>query len=196
VPSGYPSELEQLLNLADGREVFVRPIVPTDSDALREAIANADPQTIHDRFLGGRPPTDDQTLRHLTTLDYVHRLAIVAFDPRGRGVAIARYEGTANAELAEVAVVVDPAWRQIGLATALLRMLADAALKRGITRFSATSYADNIDVHDILSRSGLPRRRIGTGAVVDDIVELDAASTDTTPCPPKAPRSPDPTGLT
>jgi GNAT superfamily N-acetyltransferase len=184
VPSGYPSELEQLLTLADGREVFVRPIVPADSDALREAIANADPQTIHDRFLGGRPPTDDQTLRHLTTLDYVHRLAIVAFDRRGRGVAIARYEGTSNTDLAEVAVVVDPAWRRIGLASALLRMLADAALKRGITRFSATSYADNIDVHDILSRSGLPHRRIGTGPVVDDIVELDAAST-----PPPAPHS-------
>jgi RimJ/RimL family protein N-acetyltransferase len=183
VPSGYPSELEQLRTLADGREVFLRPIVPADLDALREAIANADPQTIHDRFLGGRPPADDQTLRHLTTLDYVRRSAIVAFDPSRRGVAIARYEGTANTDLAEVAVVVDPAWRQVGLATALLRMFADAALERGITRFAATSYADNIDVHDILSRSGLPHRRIGTGAVVDDIVDLDES------IPPAEPRS-------
>ena len=176
VPGGYPSELEQQVTLADGREVFVRPIVPADLDALREAIANADPQTIHDRFLGGRPPTDEQSLRHLTTVDYVRRLAIVAFDRRGHGVAIARYEGAANTDHAEVAVVVDPAWRRIGLASALLRMLADAARERGIARFSATSYADNIDVHDILSRSGLPHRRIGTGAVVDDIVDLDEAS--------------------
>jgi GNAT superfamily N-acetyltransferase len=196
VPSGYPSELEQLRTLADGREVFVRPIVPADLDALREAIANADPQTIHDRFLGGRPPTDDQTLRHLTTVDYLHRLAIVAFDRRGRGVAIARYEGTANTDHAEVAVVVDPAWRRIGLASALLRMLADAALKRGITRFSATSYADNIDVQDILARSGLPHTRTGAGPVVDDVIDLVAAPSDTMPSPRKSRRPADPTSLT
>jgi GNAT superfamily N-acetyltransferase len=187
VPGGYPIELERLFTLADGREVFVRPIVPADIDALREAVANADPQTIHDRFLGGRPPTDNQTLRHLTTLDYEHRLAIAAFDPSGHGVAIARYEGAEQTDLAEVAVVVDPAWRQIGLATALLRTLAVAALKRGISRFSATSYAGNVDVHEILARSGLPHRRIGIGAVIDEIVDLDAAPIDTMPDPPATP---------
>jgi GNAT superfamily N-acetyltransferase len=184
VPSGYPSNLEQLVTLADGREVFVRPIVPADTDALREAVANADAQTIHDRFLGGRPPTDEATLRHLTTLDYVHRLAMVAFDPNGRGTGIARYEGTANTDFAEVAVVVDPAWRQVGLATALLRILAGAALECGITRFAATSYADNIDVRDMLARSGLPHRTTSSGPVVDDIIELDSASTDPMPEPP------------
>ena len=187
VPSGYPSELEQRVTLADGREVFVRPIVPADIDALREAIANADAQAIHDRFLGGRPPTDERTLRHLTTVDYVYRLAMVAFDPNGRGAGIARYEGAADTDLAEIAVVVDPAWRQVGLATALLRILAGAALERDISRFAATSYADNIDVRDILARSGLPHRTISSGPVVDDIIELEPASTDLTQEPPTRP---------
>ncbi len=173
VPDGYPRDLEARLTLADGREVFVRPIVPADTEALRVAVENADPQTIHDRFLGGRAPTDRRTLHHLTTLDYVHRLALAAFGPDGTGVAIARYEGKAGSDLAEAAVVVDPEWRRVGLASGLLRMLADAALARGVRRFSVTSYADNADVHDILSRSGLSRIRSGTGEVVDDIVALD-----------------------
>jgi GNAT superfamily N-acetyltransferase len=122
-------------------------------------------------------------------------LALFACDLGVRGLATPRYEGTAYVDLAEVAVVVDPAWRQIGLASALLRMLADAALKRGITRFSATSYADNIDVQDILARSGLPHARTGAGPVVDDVIDLDAAPGDAIPSPPKALRPADPTSL-
>jgi GNAT superfamily N-acetyltransferase len=176
VPDGYPRDLECDLNLSDGRKVFVRPIVPADIDALRAAIANADPQTIHDRFLGGRPPTDETALRRLTTVDYVYRLALAAVAPDGSGIAIARYEGKADSDLAEVAVVVDPAWRRVGLASGLLRMLASAALERGIHRFTAISYADNIDVQDILARSGLPLRQSGTSGVIDTSVELGAKS--------------------
>ena len=176
MPDGYPSDLEDNLKLADRRKVFVRPIVPADADALREAVANADPQTIHDRFLGGRGPSDARTLEHLTTVDYVYRLALVAFASDGRGVAIARYEGEAGLDVAEVAVVVDPAWRHVGLASGLLRMLANAALERGIHRFSAISYADNIDVQDILASSGLPLRQSGTGGVVAAVVDLDPES--------------------
>ena len=176
VPDGYPSDLEGNLKLADRRKVFVRPIVPVDVDALRTAVANADPQTIHDRFLGGRGPSDARTLQHLTTVDYVYRLALVAFAPDGHGVAIARYEGSAGADVAEVAVVVDPEWRRVGLASGLLRMLAQAALERGIRRFTAIAYADNIDVQDILVRSGLPLRQSGTGGVVAAMVDLDPES--------------------
>jgi GNAT superfamily N-acetyltransferase len=181
VPDGYPRDLEGRLRLADEREVFVRPIVPADLDALRVAIVNADPQTIHDRFLGGRRPTDERTLQRLTTVDYVHRLALVAFAPDGPGVAIARYEGATGSDEAEVAVVVDPDWRRVGLASGLLRMLADAALERGIRRFTTTSYADNVDVHDILARSGLAHHRVVGGGVVDDIVVLDSAADPTEP---------------
>jgi GNAT superfamily N-acetyltransferase len=181
VPDGYPRDLERRLRLADGREVFVRPIVPADLDALRVAIVNADSQTIHDRFLGGRRPTDERTLVRLTTVDYAHRLALVAFGPDGLGVAIARYEGTAGSDEAEVAVVVDPDWRRAGLASGLLRMLADAALARGIRQFITTSYADNVDVHDIVARSGLAHRRLVGGGVVDDVVVLDSTAEPTEP---------------
>jgi GNAT superfamily N-acetyltransferase len=182
-PRGYPSELECVLAVADRRKVYVRPIVPADKDALREAVTHADPETLRARFLGGRPPADDRALDYLTVLDYVHRLALVAFDPKGRGVAIARYEGAAGSDVAEVAVAVDPAWRRVRLATGLLQLLASAAIERGITAFTASYYADNVDVHDLVTRSGLPHRQAAAGAVVVDIIELDkrrTADTDET----------------
>jgi RimJ/RimL family protein N-acetyltransferase len=179
-PPGYPREIEGELALADGRVVRVRPIVPDDADQLRQEIEDADAETLRSRFLGGRPPTDDATLQRLCTVDYDRRLALVAFGPHDKGVAIARYEGQNGSDVAEVAVVVDPAWRHVGVASGMLRLLAEAALARGVTHFTATVFADNVDVHDIVSRSGLPVFQQYQGGVVDEVVELDETTITTT----------------
>jgi predicted GNAT family acetyltransferase len=61
-------------------------------------------------------------------VDYQRRLALVAADAAtGQGVAIAHYEWLSDG-VAEIPVVVDPAWRRVGLATALIEMLSQAAL--------------------------------------------------------------------
>jgi acetyltransferase len=68
---------------------------------------------LHGRFHGGTPRLTPALLSHLTRLDYVRRFALVAADAQTRhGVAIARYEAL-DEGVAEVAVAVDPAWRQI-----------------------------------------------------------------------------------
>ncbi len=132
-PVGYPDSYETALRLADGRRVSVRPILPSDAPELAEAIRTADPETLHARFLGGPPPLTEAVLDRLTRLDYSHRFALVARDRRGRGVAVARYtalpESAAGKRAAEVAVAVDPSWREVGLATELIRMLARRALE-------------------------------------------------------------------
>jgi predicted GNAT family acetyltransferase len=57
-------------------------------------------------------------------------------------VAIARYE-PAGDDKAEVAVAVSPAWRHVGLAAALIALLAEAALERGVITFTASYLAAN-----------------------------------------------------
>lgn len=172
-PRSFPKELETDLVLADGRKVKVRPILPSDADQLRAAIANADPETLRARFLGGKPPTDEATIQHLVCVDYVHRLALVAFDLDGTGVGIARYEGREGSDVAEVAVAIDPDWRHVGLATDLLHLLGLAAHARGIRAFTATFFADNRDVSDIIRESGLPKQRVNGGAAIEEVIALD-----------------------
>jgi RimJ/RimL family protein N-acetyltransferase len=82
----------------------------------------------------------------------------VARAPDGRGIAVARYEAIGEPGVAEIAVVVDPAWRRAGLATALVRMLAEAAVAHGFTRFTATYLADNVPVEELLDEAGGSRR--------------------------------------
>jgi RimJ/RimL family protein N-acetyltransferase len=173
VPPGYPREYERRIRLTDGRHVRVRPLVPTDAAALGAAIRAADPQTLRRRFLGGPPHVTPALLEHLTTLDYVDRFALAAGDEEtGTGVAIARYEPLGEG-VAEVAVAVDPAWRCVGLATALIELLAEAALDRGIHTFAATYLAENQPVaalRTLMAKGG--RQRIREG-IAEFAVSLD-----------------------
>jgi RimJ/RimL family protein N-acetyltransferase len=155
VPPGYPPEYERDLRLRDGRTVQVRPITPSDARELAEAIRSADADTLRRRFLGSPPHITPALLTHLSTVDYQSRFALIAADPAsGHGVAIARYESSPEGGAAEVAVAVDPAWRRVGLATALVEMLAEAALDRGIHTFSAYYLAQNRPVAALLRLAG------------------------------------------
>ena len=122
--------------LADGRRVTIRPLEIDDEAALRAAIQHADPDTIYWRFMGAAPPF--RILADaIQEMDYVTTLALVAVDPRGRIVAVAEYHGSPGSAVAELALVVAPGWRRVGLGTKLVVQLGEAALERGVTGFTA-----------------------------------------------------------
>jgi GNAT superfamily N-acetyltransferase len=164
VPPGYSHGYERETTLDDGRVVHLRPIVPDDVDELRNAILEADAQTLHDRFLGGRVPSTDDEFQQLVALSQSHR-----------GVGIARYEAAPGSTRAEVAVAVDPGWRRVGLATVLLQLLGEAAIDHGIDTFAVTFVVDNVDVSSILRESHLPVALHQAGGVVDAEVDIGAA---------------------
>jgi GNAT superfamily N-acetyltransferase len=172
LPRGYPLEFERLVRLPDGRRVFIRPILPGDAPELAEAIRTADAETIHRRFLGGRPHVTPKLMAHLTEVDYVHRFALVAIDTVCRnGVAVARYESVGKG-IAEVAVAVAPAWRDAGLATELIQLLAQAAADRGIRAFTGTYVAENRPVRALISDAGATADQVTDHGITEFSVQL------------------------
>lgn len=172
LPPGYPLEYQRLVRLPDGRRVFIRPILPGDAPELAEAIRTADAETIHRRFLGGRPHVTPELMAHLTEVDFVGRFAVVAIDTvRRNGVAIARYESVGNG-IAEVAVAVAPAWRNAGLATELIQLLAQAAADRGIHAFTGTYLAQNRPVAALISDAGATADQITDHGITEFSVQL------------------------
>jgi GNAT superfamily N-acetyltransferase len=169
-----PAPERHALTLRDGRTVVVRPIERADLDALKDAIAHADEDTLRRRFLGGAPPRSQERLAHLVDVDQHERVALVAecTDAAGApatGVAVARYEPTGEPGVAEPAIVVAPEWRHAGLGTALLVELGRLAIANGYHAFRAAYLADNADVEALVRASGLPvERRIADG--VTDVV--------------------------
>lgn len=160
-PPGYPSEYEVELVLADGREVSVRPILPSDAAELEVAFRSADSATLWMRFLGPPPELTPELLQWLTDVDYRKRFALVARDPRGHGIGVARWVAESDGDSAEVAVAVDPLWRRQGLAARLLVLMARAALERGIRTFTAAFAAANTPVAELVEAAGAAVRTTG-----------------------------------
>jgi RimJ/RimL family protein N-acetyltransferase len=170
---GGPQEYMRLVTLRDGRRVLIRPIQPGDAPALAEAIRSADADTIRRRFLGRHPQVTPELLDYLTTIDYTSRFALVAVEPASeRGVAIARYEPAGQDGTADVAIAVTPGWRDVGLATELLRMLAQAASERGVHTFTGTYLTDNHPVTALINEADAPANQVTSGGITEFSVPL------------------------
>ena len=177
VPDGYPEELEGWIPVKDGHRIWVRPIVPEDVARIAYAFEHADIDTIRRRFFTAAPPTDRAHLEYLATVDYVHRLALVAMDEDGNSVGIGRFEATSDTD-AEIAIVVAPDWRRLGVGAALLGALEDPARERGIERFVALFLPENTAVERLLQTIGYGERRL-----VEGIAELTKNLSETAPVP-------------
>lgn len=163
LPIGYPRELEGHFELSDGRNVQIRPILPEDVDDLAEAIAHADSETLLHRFFTAAPHLSEKQIHYLAEVDYRSRLALVAADEEGQGVAVARYECHADCSVAEVAVVVAPEWRTGGLATELLHRLEEPARRNGFKELDAVYLPENRPIARVFERLGYSEQRIEDG---------------------------------
>lgn len=159
LPEHYPFDYERRITLNDGRVVHTRPVVPGDAVLLGEEAGKADTDTLYQRFFNPAIRLGNGRLRHLTELDYETRFAIAVFAD-GEGIAIARFEPAGDG-LAEIAIVVKPAWRSLGLGTALFDLLELAALERGVKELEAFYLPDNHAIERVLAKRGF------TGAAVD-----------------------------
>jgi GNAT superfamily N-acetyltransferase len=134
-----------LHRLANGQQVWIRPIQPDDACGLQTGLRHLSAATVQRRFLGAKPRFTARELRYLTEVDGVDHIALVAISVlTGRLVAVARCvrlpEEPATAEWA--IVVADPMQR-LGLGTALVRALADEAQRHGVHRFRGTVAGEN-----------------------------------------------------
>jgi RimJ/RimL family protein N-acetyltransferase len=150
-PASEPSSRPVVL--ADGRQVVVRTLGSGDATALETALERASRDDLRRRFLGTPPPVDVLVDR-LRTADGVHDYAVGAFDDAGRLVAVAQFDRLDDAPSAELGIEVAEDWQRAGLGTCMLERLLDVARRLGITRLTATYYADNLAVRRLLRRSG------------------------------------------
>jgi RimJ/RimL family protein N-acetyltransferase len=166
--------------LSDGRQVAIRPIAPDDHERLRALHARLSPESKYRRYLATKPELSSADARYLVEIDGRDHFALVATvpdEPDEPIVAVARYiRLPTDPAAAEYAIVVGDEYQRQGLATELMTRLAHAAADRGIERFRATMFADNVAMHRVtakLAAGSLERRGLGSIAEVE--IELAAA---------------------
>jgi GNAT superfamily N-acetyltransferase len=137
-----------LTRLSDGTEVLVRDIRPADKALLAAGHARLSEASRFRRFLSPKPSLSAAELRYLTEVDGVdHYAAVAVLADRWDGdiIAVARWVRLAHEPSgAEAAIVVCDDYQSKGLGTALARLLADTARRRGIARIHASIHADNV----------------------------------------------------
>lgn len=139
--------------LANGQQMWIRPIEPGDAWRLQEGVRKLSAETIQRRFLGAKPRFTARELRYLTEVDGINHIALVAMSvASGRLVAVARAVRLPDdPATAEWAIVVADPLQALGLGTHLVRALADEAAAQGIRRFTATVAGENEAVMRLLA---------------------------------------------
>lgn len=152
------------IELRDGSAVELRPITPDDRAELAQAFARLSPESRYRRFFSPVTNLTERQLDYLTEVDHHDHEALLAVDPAGGTVAVARYVRTGPG-VAEPAIVVTDDWQRRGLASVLLDALADRAREEGIETFVAPVLAENTAAIKLLERLGdgdATTRRDGT----------------------------------
>ncbi len=174
--------------LPDGRVVDIRPIRPDDRERLQLSHERLSDQSRYRRFMTAKPVLTAADASYLVDIDGRDHYALVATvaEPDAAEEAIigvARYiRLPRHPEIAEFAIVVGDAWQGQGIARELLGRLADAAVTRGVRRFSATIFSDNMPIRhliDGLAAGPVVRHREG------NVLEVEF------PLPTREPDAPD-----
>ncbi len=144
--------------LRDGTPLVIRPLRPTDREALALGYAELSDESRRRRFFSAPKRLSASLLDYLTDLDFDQRFAWVAHlrdDPDQRGLGVARWVRLReDPTRAEAAVTVADDWQGRGLGTQLLLALIDAASERGITTFVADVLWENKTLLEPLRQLG------------------------------------------
>src|SRR3954452_20060284 len=133
----------QRVTLRDGSQIAIRPIAPSDRDAVADGLHRLSPESRYRRFFAPVPELSDRDLDYLTRVDHHHHEALVALDAdTGIGVGVARFVQTGDGRAEPAMVVVDD-WQGRGVAAVLLDALVARAREEGVQRFVAPVLADN-----------------------------------------------------
>ncbi len=160
--------------LKDGRQLTIRPIQANDAPLLQDFFQRLSPESVYFRFLEYLKFLPGEQAEQLAGVDYHTRMAFVACVQVKNAceiIAVARYNSVDPAlpGRAEVGVVVEDQYQQQGLGAFMMQILAEYALKHGVTVFTGAVSPANLRVLKFIEASRLPYQK----RYVEGVWEVD-----------------------
>ncbi|TCK21671.1 bifunctional GNAT family N-acetyltransferase/acetate--CoA ligase family protein [Pseudonocardia endophytica] len=172
----YPRHWEADIVASDGGIVHLRPILPSDADALLEFHGKLSDRTRYLRYFGPHPRISQRELDRFTVVDHRTRVAFLAL-LGDEIIAVGRYEGLGADEppvtSAEVAFVVRDDHQARGLGSILLEHLAAAARENGLSRFEAEVLVENHGMVRVFREAGYQVKRAFAEGVLHLEFDID-----------------------
>jgi acetyltransferase len=170
--SPYPAELTAV-HEAKGKTYTLRPIRPEDADQHAAMFTRLTPEDIRFRFFSAMRSLSAEQISRMTDVDYGREMAIIAVDDAtGETAGVARLvRNDTDGASAEFAVVVEPAAKGRGLASALMRAIIAWGKSQGVAEINGQILADNQPMLAFIKRLGFSVRRIpGEADVLEAIL--------------------------
>jgi RimJ/RimL family protein N-acetyltransferase len=167
--------------LSDGLRVAVRPLLPTDREAVAAGFAGLSEQTRYRRFLAGKPSLSGRDLVTLVDrVDQHDHVAVALVWPRTSCpdvlLGAARFiRVPGRPDTADVAVTIADEVQGRGAGRLLIAVLAELAAERGITRFTGTLLPTNVASARMLASVGTVTSDRLDGGVREIAVLLSSA---------------------
>ncbi|MBG6085677.1 bifunctional acetate--CoA ligase family protein/GNAT family N-acetyltransferase [Zhihengliuella flava] len=149
----YPAHWEADVVLRDGTTAHLRPIAPTDADALQRMHSAQSQTSIYLRFFTYKSHLTRKELERFTQVDHRNRVAFVVVR-REQIIGVGRYDRLDHPTEAEVAFNVADNTQGQGVGSILLEHLAAAARENGIERFSAEVLPENRKMLAVFAEAG------------------------------------------
>jgi len=164
--------------LRDGRSVQVRPIRPSDAEALRTFDDGLCETCRRFRYLSWMPPLSSERSLAMATVDFRERFALVATAQReGHEVIVADCRLIADpGQPAEIAIAVADDHQGVGLGPALIRQMLSIAAGHGIETVEGRVRYDNERMMRVLRRLGFRRTTWELGVATFVVRPLDRLS--------------------
>ena len=163
------------VQLLDGTTVGIRPIAPSDGDALVRFHEKLAIETTRLRFFVLHPHLTPNELDKFTHVDHHDREALVLLDSADELIAVGRYDRLPGTDDAEIAFAVADEWQGHGAGTHLLEQLAIRGRAEGVTRFVADTLGENHKMRGVFRHSGLMTDSSTECGVVHVVLDLARA---------------------
>ena len=177
--SAYPTAAETTIVLRNGTSVLLRPARTTDAEHMQALFYAMTPHDVYTRFFINLASLSDRKAQHLCSDDYRNELALAGVTgedwEREQIIAGTAYYVDPETRLADIAIMVHPAWQGIGLGTAILRHTTEYARTHGLRGFTADILCDNHAMLRTLDKMGLQT----TKSIVQGAYEIVALFSST-----------------
>jgi len=178
--AGHFKKIETLKN---GIEATFRAVRPDDRQKIIDAFRNLERESIFMRFFGYKNHLSEADLKAAVEVDFVRVVTLVVtimVENREIIIGSGRYSllnGKSEEEKrAEVSFTVEEDYHGQGIASRLLRYLAQIARETGVRKFLAEVLSENKAMLAVFEHSGFPMHRKKEGDVVHVTLAIEEAA--------------------
>ena len=165
----YPIELETTLQLKNGESVFIRPVIASDEDQLREMFYDLSSESRLFRFFSPLRDLPHRKAQPMVNVDYENQMALVALQgwPKEEAiVSVGAYFVDKETNSATVAFMTRDDYQNRGLGTFMLQYLIKLAIAGGIRKISAEVLPENLPMLHVFRKTAGDMRVTSEGNIL------------------------------